>query len=167
MLTARLGPRLPANTTPRKPPTARERRCTLKRNCRFATIPPAKLPRPLMRGNARPLARRAQLPRRVQLVAPDHRPGTAAAHLTAICETQRTSTGESGARRAQRRPKARREPMTGGINTRMSGRWILGLTIKVSGPRPPRMERRSHVPAGPLDHLVRPQHGPTCAAESK
>ena len=33
------------------------------------------------------------------------------------------------------------------------------LTIKVSGPRPPPMQSRSHVPADPLDRRVR-RHGP-------
>ena len=93
----------------------------LKRNRRFATTPPAKLARPLMRGNASPHARRAQLPQRVQHAAPDHRARTVVARLTANGRAQRTPTEARGARRAQRRPKARSEPLTGDIKARMFG----------------------------------------------
>jgi hypothetical protein len=55
---------------------------------------------------------------------------------------QRTPTEARGARRAQRRPKARREPLTGGINIRMFVR-LVSITTKVSGAPPQQMERRS------------------------
>jgi hypothetical protein len=112
-----------------------------------------------MRGNAKPRARRAQLPRGVQRDAPDDESRAEIARLTAMGTTQRTPTRESGARRAQRRPKARREPMTGGINTRTFERWILGPTIKVTGAPPSRLPRRKPVPARPLHRRVEPQIG--------
>lgn len=108
-----------------------------------------------MRGNAKPRARRAQLPRGVQHDAPDDESRAEIARLTAMGTTQRTPTRESGARRAQRRPKARREPMAGGINTRTFERWILGPTFSLSGRRPSGPQGAATPIGGPLEARVR------------
>jgi len=63
--------------------------------------------------NARPQPRRAQLPQRVQHDTPDDLAKTEIAGLTAMGRVQRTPTEEKWARRAPRRPEARREALTG------------------------------------------------------
>ena len=68
---------------------------------------------PFMTRNARPQPRRAQLPRCVQHAAPDGVAKTEIAGLTAMGRTQRRLTEGDGARRAQRKPEARREALTG------------------------------------------------------
>jgi hypothetical protein len=63
--------------------------------------------------NARPQPRCAQLPGRVQHDAPDDLERTEIARLTAMGRVQRTPTEEKWARRASRKPEARREMLTG------------------------------------------------------
>ena len=75
---------------------------------------------PIMTRNARPQSRRALLPRCVQHAAPDGVARTEIAGLTAMGRTQRVLIEAKWARRAPRRPEARREPLTGATALNMN-----------------------------------------------
>ena len=93
-------------------PRARERRPALGRDDRLATAQGAELCTPFMTRNARPQPRRAQLPGGVQHAAPEDLVKTEMTGLTAMGRTQRVLIEATWARRAPRKPEARREALT-------------------------------------------------------